>query len=53
MDLDALSNRVIGLAIEVHRTAGPGLLENAYKECPELTGAGIPFRSETVIPVRY
>ena len=33
MEFDELSNKVIGCAIEVHRTVGPGLLENAYKQC--------------------
>lgn len=28
-----LATKVIGLAIEVHRVLGPGLLENAYEEC--------------------
>jgi GxxExxY protein len=28
-----LANRVIGLAIEIHRALGPGLLESAYEEC--------------------
>ncbi len=32
LELNALSNRVIGLAIEVHRTVGPGLLEHVYRE---------------------
>jgi len=28
-----LSKQIIGFAIEVHNTLGPGLLESAYKEC--------------------
>jgi GxxExxY protein len=28
---DELANKVIGFAIEVHKSAGPGLFENAYK----------------------
>ncbi|OGS94376.1 MAG: hypothetical protein A3G79_01180 [Gallionellales bacterium RIFCSPLOWO2_12_FULL_57_18] len=40
MEFDVLSNRVIGLAIEMHRELGPGLLESTYEKCPahELTG---------------
>jgi GxxExxY protein len=30
---DALSKRVIGAAIEVHRKMGPGLLESIYEKC--------------------
>lgn len=33
MTENEIANKVIGLAIEVHRALGPGLLENAYKEC--------------------
>ena len=33
LDFDNLSKRVIGLAIEVHRNLGPGLLESSYREC--------------------
>ena len=38
-----LTERVIGLAIDVHRHLGPGLLESAYQEClnRELTLRGI------------
>lgn len=32
---DVLSEAVIGAAIEIHRTIGPGLLESAYHECME------------------
>jgi GxxExxY protein len=33
MTENELSNKVIGIAIEVHDALGPGLLESAYKEC--------------------
>ena len=32
MDFNALTEKIIGLAIQVHRTLGPGLLESAYEE---------------------
>ncbi len=51
----ALTERVIGLAIDVHRELGPGLLESVYEECLcfELTQAGIPFRRQVAIPIVY
>ena len=50
-----LTDRVIGLAIEVHRHTGPGLLESFYRECLclELAGAGIAAQSEVVVPAFY
>lgn len=50
-----LTERVIGLAIEVHRIIGPGLLESVYTECLclELEQAGIAFESEVMVPVIY
>ena len=50
-----LVRRVIGCAIEVHKALGPGLLESPYQQClaQELTTAGIPFRREVIVPVRY
>jgi GxxExxY protein len=52
---DDFSNPVIGLAIEVHRTLGPGLLESAYEECLcfELRSQGIRFRRQVPLPVVY
>ena len=55
MEFDALSQNVIGCAIEVHRQLGPGLLESAYRQCRafELSNAVIPFQMEVPLPVRY
>jgi GxxExxY protein len=52
---DLLTERVIGLAIEVHRQLGPGLLESAYEECLcyELTHAELRFRRQIGLPVIY
>jgi GxxExxY protein len=52
---DELSQQVIGLAIEVHRHLGPGLLESAYEECLclELKEAGLPFRRQVPLPIIY
>lgn len=50
-----LTERVIGLAIEVHRQLGPGLLESAYENCLgfELKQAEIPFERQVGIPIVY
>ena len=55
MEFDELSRKVIGCAIEVHRTLGPRLLESTYRQCLawELSQAGIPFQMEMPLPVRY
>lgn len=50
-----LSGRLIGLAIEVHRYLGPGLLESAYEECLcfELKQARLNFSRQVALPVIY
>ncbi len=50
-----LTERVIGLAIEVHRPTGPGMLESMYEGClcHELEQAGIVFERQARIPVSY
>ena len=52
---DSLTESVIGFAIEVHRTLGPGLLESAYQECLcyELKASGIAFGRQVALPVIY
>ena len=55
MDLNALTEQIIGAAIEVHRALGPGLLESAYEEClsHELALRAIPFRRQVPLPLAY
>lgn len=33
MTENEIANKIIGIAIEIHKALGPGLLESAYKEC--------------------
>ena len=51
--LNELSQRVIGLCIEVHRVLGPGLLESAYEAALayELSQARIPFQKQIDLPL--
>jgi len=53
--LNELSQRVIGLCIEVHRVLGPGLLESAYEAAlaHELSLAGIQFQTQIDMPLKY
>jgi GxxExxY protein len=49
------TNRIIALAIKVHRRLGPGLLESVYEECLcwELAHDGLAFRRQVPLPVIY
>lgn len=55
MKYEKLTEKIIGLVIEVHRNLGPGLLENIYKKCLvyELEQADIEYELEKEIPVFY
>lgn len=55
MDINRLSNKIIGAAIEVHRSLGPGLLESAYEQClcHELSLGNLSFESQKSLPVLY
>jgi GxxExxY protein len=54
-DVNILTGKIIGAAIEVHRTLGPGLLESAYHQClaRELEIRGIPFQFDWPLPLIY
>ena len=55
MSINELTEAVIGAAIEVHRTIGPGLLESAYEQClcRELSLRKISFVCQKPLPVSY
>ena len=55
MDINNITEQIIGAAIEVHRALGPGLLESAYEECVchELSLRDISFKRQVPLPVEY
>ena len=55
MELNQLTQTVIGAAINVHRVLGPGLFESTYETClcHELTLCGLPFVRQQQLPVWY
>ena len=50
-----IGRRILGCAVQVHQTLGPGLLESVYETClaHELTKAGITFDRQRSLPVIY
>jgi PD-(D/E)XK nuclease superfamily len=48
-----LTGRVIGLAIKVHKTVGPGLLEQIYEDClcHEKTLHGLTVQRQVKLPL--
>ena len=55
MEINQLTEKIIGCAIEVHRQLGPGLLESLYESalCIELEQAGLKYSRQAIIPVVY
>jgi GxxExxY protein len=53
--VNALTEEIIGAALEVHRELGPGLLENAYQTClaVELLYRGFSLERQKALPVVY
>ena len=55
MEINQITEKIIGSAIEVHRQLGPGLLEGVYRACMvlEMRTCGLSFESEKIVPIVY
>ena len=55
MTENQLSEKIIGCAIQVHKSLGPGLLESAYQECLfyELKQLGLFVEKQKPLPLIY
>ena len=55
VQIEALTETIIGGAIEVHKALGPGLLEAVYRECLilELRGRCLDIEIERQVPLDY
>jgi GxxExxY protein len=53
--IDAITERIIGCAVEVHRHLGPGLFEATYEAalCVEFGLAGLGFQRQVPVPMQY
>lgn len=53
--MDLLTQKVIGLSIEVHKELGPGLLESSYEACLmyELHKNGVLAKQQVLLPINY
>ena len=53
--LNAITEQIIGAAIEVHRVLGPGLLESAYEACLyfEMVKRGLHVERQKPLPLVY
>lgn len=55
MEINEITQKIIGCAMRVHRKLGPGMLESAYEECLsyELGKNGLSFTRQQAVPVIY
>ena len=55
VDINKVTEAIIGSAIEVHQTLGPGLLESIYQTCLgfELTHRGHVVEEQRPLPILY
>jgi len=55
MEINEITKNIIGAAIEVHRTLGPGLLESTYEACLfyEIEQIGLYVERQVELPIKY
>src|SRR5210317_1583987 len=55
MNINQLSSKIIGAAIEVHKILGTGLVESAYEKClcHELSSRGLSFEKQKTLSIDY
>ena len=55
MEINELTEKIIGAAIEVHKMLGPGLLESVYEDCfcKELGIQDMPYKRQVSLPLDY
>lgn len=55
MEINEITKKIIGAAIEVHRNLGPGLLESTYEICLfyELEQMGLCVERQVELPIKY
>ncbi len=55
MEINEITEKIIGCAIEVHRNLGPGLLESTYEACLyyELKKVGLNVKTQLGLPLIY
>ena len=50
-ELDELTDKIIGIAITVHKELGPGLLEKVYQKCLKIALEENELKVESEVPV--
>jgi len=55
MEINEITERILGCAFKVHSELGPGLLESAYEECLcyELKKVGLHVQKQKALPLVY
>jgi GxxExxY protein len=55
MEINSLTQKIIGESIYVHKELGPGLLESAYQKClfHRLNSIGLSIEIEKPLPVYF